>query len=287
MESLSPEINARLEHAVDRMPAFPKSVQKILELSRNINCAPKDLIMVIEKDPVMTIKILKVLNSVYYSLPSKITSVNRAVVYIGINTVKNLALSFAAVGMLPSKNEAGFDIERYLQHSLVTAGIARQLAHNHGKGQVDPMDCYVAGLLHDFGKVVFAQFMAAEFREVMQKCAAEQRPLHVVEKEVIGVDHAVVGAMLTQRWNFPEALVECVRGHHEKPVADTTMAECLYLADTIAKNVVEEKRSPQADADANWRGKHLGISLERAVASLGDLSSFVSEAQMFKQASHA
>lgn len=281
MASLSPEINARLELAVDRMPAFPRSVQKILELSRNINCAPKDLISVIEKDPVMTLKILKVLNSVYYSLPSKITSVNRAVVYIGLNTVKNLALSFAAVGMLPSKNEAGFDIERYLQHSLVTAGIARQLAHKHGQGQVDPMDCYVAGLLHDFGKVVFAQFMAADFHEVLQKCAGREYRLHEVESEIIGANHAVVGAMLTQRWNFPEALVECVRSHHEKPVADNAMAECLYLADTIAKRGVEVG----AGDDGHWHGKHMGLSVERAILSLGDLSSFVSEAQMFKQAS--
>jgi len=279
MASLSPEINAKLELAVDRMPAFPKSVQKILDLSRNINCAPKDLITVIEKDPVMTIKILKVLNSVYYSLPSKITSVNRAVVYIGINTVKNLALSFAAVGMLPSKNQAGFDIERYLQHSLVTAGIARQLAHKHGQGQVDPMDCYVAGLLHDFGKVVFAQFMAAEFQEVLEK--SSDRPLHDVENEIIGVNHAVVGAMLIQRWNFPDALVDCVRSHHEKPVADSAIAECLYLADTIAKKVIDAR----TDVDSLWRGKHTGLSLERATLSLGDLSNFVSEAQMFKQAS--
>ncbi len=283
MASLSPEINARLELAVDRMPAFPKSVQKILELSRNINCAPKELIMVIEKDPVMTIKILKVLNSVYYSLPSKITSVSRAVVYIGINTVKNLALSFAAVGMLPSRNVAGFDIDRYLQHSLVTAGIARQLAQKHGNGQVDPMDCYVAGLLHDFGKVVFAQFMAAEFQEVLQK--SSDRPLHEIESESIGVNHAVVGAMLIQRWNFPETLVECVRDHHENPVMDNPMSECLFLADTIAKRAAEVEGLPPVVYDSNWRGKHIVLSVDRAIASLGDLTAFSAEAQMFKQAS--
>ena len=74
------------------MPAFPSSVQKILELGGDINCPPKDLVVIIEKGPVMTMKILKVINSVYYSLPNKINSVAQSVVYLGINTVKSLAM---------------------------------------------------------------------------------------------------------------------------------------------------------------------------------------------------
>ncbi len=147
---MSPELSLKLAAAVDGMPAFPKSVQKILELTRDVNCSPKDLVQVIDKDPVVTVKVLRVVNSAYYSLPKQITSINHAVVYLGFNTIKNLALSIAAIGMLPASNAAGFDGAQYLLHSLSTAAIAKQLALR--LDDADPMDCFIAGLLHDFGK---------------------------------------------------------------------------------------------------------------------------------------
>ena len=127
---MSPELSQRLTAAVDGMPAFPKSVQRILELTRDVNSTPKDLVDVIDKDPVVTVKILKVVNSAYYSLPKQITSIGHAVVYLGFNTIKNLALSIAAIGMLPKDNPSGFDVQQYLLHSLATAGLAKQLAHD-------------------------------------------------------------------------------------------------------------------------------------------------------------
>ena len=123
--------------------------------------------MVIEKDPVMTMKLLRILNSAYYSFPKQITSVNQSVVYLGLNTVKNMAMAFAAMGVLPQQNAAGFDVQRYLMHSLTTASLARLLCQKFGKGDTDPADCYIAGLLHDFGKVVYAQFMPGEFKEAL------------------------------------------------------------------------------------------------------------------------
>jgi len=287
MGTLSPEVSKRLEDAVDRMPAFPKSVQKILELTRNINCAPKDIVGVIEKDPVVTMKILKVLNSAFYALPNKVTSVNRAVVFLGINTVKNLALSFASVGVLPSSNAAGFDMERYLRHSLITAGVARQVAAIHAAGRIDPMDCYIAGLLHDFGKVVFAQFMAEEFHQALQTSDETGRRLHDTESEFIGANHTVVGSMLAERWQFPAALVDCIRHHHDIPVADSLFSECLYLADTISKRVVDPTALPHADYDPNWHGNAIPFTVDAVANSLGDLGRFASEADMFLQTSRA
>lgn len=161
---------------------------------------PKDLVQVIDKDPVVTVKILKVVNSAYYSLPKQITSINHAVVYLGFNTIKNLALAIAAVGMLSKHNDAGFDVEQYLLHSLSTAGIAKQLAVR--LDDADPMDCFIAGLLHDFGKVVFAQFMPYEFKQALNACQLNGSSLHLTLHQVIGADHAVVGAMLAEKWRF-------------------------------------------------------------------------------------
>jgi putative nucleotidyltransferase with HDIG domain len=280
------DLERKLGIAVERMPAFPKSVQKILELTRNINCLPKDLVSVIEKDPVMTVKILKVINSVYYSLPNKITSVSQSVVYLGINTIKNLALGFAAVGILPRFNAAGFDIQRYLLHSLITASIARQLATQGAKGEIDPGDCYIAGLLHDFGKAVFAQFMAVEFRNAMVYAAEHQVSLHIAEMEVIGTDHAVVGSMLAKRWQFPDYLVECIRDHHDLTVEPTALSDCLRTANQIARKLeIGDSGHPWRDDEPAAAPHRFGPDLDATIASLGDIQRFIDDAQLFAQVS--
>ncbi|MCK9283420.1 MAG: HDOD domain-containing protein [Rhodocyclaceae bacterium] len=286
MGQLTPELERKLTTAVDRMPAFPRSVQKVLELTRNINCLPKDLVGVIEKDPVMTMKILKVINSAYYSLPSKITSVNQSVVYLGINTIKNLALSFAAVGILPRVNTAGFDIQHYLVHSLTTANVARILCNSYAKGEADPGDCYVAGLLHDFGKVVFAQFMAAEFRQALMRGVTENVPLYRIEREMIGVDHGVVGALLAKKWQFPEALVDCIRDHHAENAPPSAMLDCLRMADQICRGAGLPGGGLLGEELPPWAGQkpaaaRFGDDIDKVVASLGDFSKIVADATMF------
>ena len=277
---MNPELSQKLAAAVDRMPAFPKSVQKILELTRDVNCSPKDLVQVIDKDPVVTVKILKVVNSAYYSLPKQITSINHAVVYLGFNTIKNLALSIAAIGMLPKDNAAGFDGQQYLLHSLATAGIAKQLALR--VDDADPMDCFIAGLLHDFGKVVFAQFMPTEFQKALQWSQSTQTSLHLALREVIGVDHAVVGAMLVEKWHFATPLIETIRHQYGADVKDTDMIACVFAANQISKQLkfgfggnpcVEELPPPLA--------KRLGGSLDEVILSLGDLTPLFEEAKIF------
>ena len=287
MSALTPELERKLGMAVERMPAFPRSVQKILELTRNINCLPKDLVGVVEKDPVMTMKILKVINSAYYGLPAKITSVSQSVVYLGINTIKNLALGFAAVGILPRMNAAGFDIQRYLLHSLVVAGTARQLATQFARGEVDPGDCYIAGLLHDFGKVVFAQFLAAEFRNALMHSVEHGVPLHEGEKAAIGVDHGLVGAMLAKRWAFPEHLVDCIRDHHNPLAEPSAMMDCLRVADQVVRfREIGDSGNPWRETEAPAAPQRFGDDLEAIVAKLGSLEKIVEDAMMFAQVGH-
>jgi putative nucleotidyltransferase with HDIG domain len=282
MNQISPELAKKITMAVERMPAFPKSVQKILELTRNLDVQPKDLVQVIEKDPVMTVKILRVLNSAYYSLPNKITSMNHSVVYLGFNTIKNLALSIASVGILPKQNPAGFDIQQYLLHSLTTAGIAKVLCGR--LSGIDPMDCYIAGLLHDFGKVVFAQFLPNDFNQAMRKSFRENISLHVAEKQVIGVDHTVVGSMLAEKWQFPKALVDCIRNHHTPDSEDSAMWATVYAANQISKKMAfGDSGNPCVEALPPPVCIRFGGDIDDIIASLGDLSKIAEEAQLFSQ----
>lgn len=281
MNPISPELAKKLTMAVERMPAFPKSVQKILELTRNLDCEPAQLVQVIEKDPVMTVKILRVLNSAYYSLPNKITSVNHSVVYLGFNTIKNLALSIASVGILPKQNVAGFEIQQYLLHSLTTAGIAKLLGAK--LPGTDPMDCYIAGLLHDFGKVVFAQFLPNDFNQAMLKSFRETISLHVAEQEVIGVDHTVVGSMLAEKWQFPQALIDCIRNHHSDD-GDGGMWASVYAANQISKKMAfGNSGNPCIEPLPPAVRNYFGGDIDDIIATLGDLTKIAEEAQVFSQ----
>jgi len=286
MTEISAELSKKLTAAVEKMPAFPKSVQRILELSRDINCPPKELVSVIEKDPVMTMKLLRIINSAYYSFPKQITSVNQSIVYIGLNTIKNMALSFAVIGVLPQQNEAGYDMQRYLMHSLITASLARLLCQKFNKDGTDPGDCNLAGLLHDFGKVVFAQFLAEEFKQALRYSAENKVPLHIAERKIIGVDHSVVGAMLVEGWQFPKNLGETIRHHHDDEITPNTLQCCLFVADQLSKhkslnNGNERDMQPLPPAIA----ERFGATWDEIIVKLGDLSNVMAEAQAFSQIS--
>ena len=277
---MSPELSQKLTHAVDGMPAFPKSVQKILELTRDVNCTAIDLVQVIDKDPVVTVKILRVVNSAYYSLPRQITSINHAVVYLGFNTIKNLALSIAAIGMLPKHNDAGFDVDQYLLHSLSTAGIAKLLAC--GIDDADPTDCFIAGLLHDFGKVVLAQFLPHEFKQALAVCQASHASLHTALTQTIGADHAVVGAMLVKKWRFAPDLIDTIAHQYETEQIDSALFACVYTANQISKQLgFGFGGNPCVYPLPAHITKIMGGSLDEVIASAGDLNAAFEDAKLF------
>lgn len=286
MTDISPELSKKISDAVERMPAFPKSVQRILELSRDINCPPKELVAVIEKDPVMTMKLLHILNSAYYSFPRQITSVGQSIVFLGLNTIKNMALSFAVIGALPQHNEAGFDMQRYLMHSLLSASLARILCQKFNKDGTDPGDCNLAGLLHDFGKIVFAQSMPKDFRRALAYSAEHKVPLHVAEREVIGVDHSLVGAMLIERWQFPKNLIDAIRYHHAQNMPGSTLQCCLYMADQLSRHPAFNSHGTNVTIELPDKVKErFGGNVDEIIVKLGDLSNIVAEANAFAHTS--
>lgn len=277
---MSPELSQKLTLAVDGMPAFPKSVQKILELTRDVNCTPKDLVQVIDKDPVVTVKILKVVNSAYYSLPKQITSVNHAVVYLGFNTIKNLALSIAAIGILPKHNAADFDVESYLLHSLSTAVIAKQLAMQ--LDDADPMDCFIGGLLHDFGKVVCAQFMPEEFKQALQLSKTDGTSLHETLRQTLGTDHAVIGAMLVEKWHFAPSLIDTIAHQYDAQNQQSELFACVFTANQISKKLsFGFAGNPSVYELPPLVALTMGGSLDDVILSAGNLNAAYEEAKLF------
>lgn len=281
---MNDELQKQLETMVAEMPAFPTSVQRIIELTADVQCSSKELVDVIEHDPVMTMKILKLLNSAYYSLPRKITSIKRSVVYIGINTIKNMALSIATIGMLPTKNIAGLNTTEFLHHSLATAAVAKILNNRFNHTEFEGSDCFVAGLLHDIGKVVYAQFDPNRYTKLLNMAKDNGITVFRAEQEVIGADHTVIGSMLGVKWQFPDALVACIGEHHELDKPGTEMRDCVIAANHVAKVISQDENAQEFCGHVELPDpvqERFGMGLSDLVEYLGDLSSEVQEARVY------
>ncbi|MGZ8238220.1 MAG: HDOD domain-containing protein [Methylobacter sp.] len=274
--------NEKLIVLVEKMPAFPKSVQQVVQLTSDINASAKDIVRVIECDPVMTVKILKAINSSFYGLPQKITSVQRAVVHIGLNTIKNIALGVAAMGMLNPNNKANFNTSNFLLHSLTTAAISKLLAERIGLSSVECSDCFVAGLLHDFGKVVFAEFMPDQFKLALEKSKEHQLPLHQTELEFIGLNHSQAGKILAEKWELSGALIDAIAHHHELGRSQNVLRDCVFAANQISKHLqFGDGGNPMIEAFPQPIATRFGSTLPAICDALGDLQSIKTEAQSF------
>jgi HD-like signal output (HDOD) protein len=276
------EIRKDLPAMVERMPAFSQSVHRVIQLTSDINSDPKALVDVIQHDPILMMRILRLVNSSYFGLAQKISSINHAVVYIGINTVKNLALSAAVIGVLPSTNAAGFDMDGFLRHSLSTAIIARIIARKSGVQERDVFDYFLSGLLHDFGKIVFAHFLPHEFKKALTMAMEEGVHLYEAEQRVFTVDHTQIGSLLGEKWNLPLHLIASLREHHGHDQESSLIVDAVSAANQISKklklgysgeNIIEMLPKRITDLlDADMAG---------IIASLGDVNTEMEKAMIF------
>ncbi|MDC9728960.1 MAG: HDOD domain-containing protein [Methyloprofundus sp.] len=266
---------------VEKMPAFPKSVSKIIELTSSMDSSAKDIITVIEGDPVMTGKILQVMNSAFYSLPTKITSIHRALVIIGLNTIKNLAISVAVIGVLKPYKEAHFDSDSFLEHSFATAVICKMLAERQGVSLLKSSDYFIAGLLHDFGKIVFAELKEDEFKLALDESSDNNTSLHLAELKHLGMDHSQVSQILAIKWGLSENVAEAIKDHHQSR-PDDLLSSCIFVANQIAKQgQIGNSGNPVIELMSEEQSAVFGGSFNELVEELGDLSLVNDTVQQF------
>jgi len=206
---------SRLASYIDRMPSLPPTVTKVLEICNDRATSPVDLNRVISLDPVLMARVLKLINSAYYGLPNKVVSMVRAIIMLGINTVKNLALSTAVMDTLNRKTDLGvLNPVGFWRHSLAVGVTTRLLAKMHGEELSTIDEYFVAGLLHDIGKIPMDRVLAKEYVEVIEYCREREVPLHVAEREFLGFDHADCGRLIVDTWRLPTTILDTVTYHH-------------------------------------------------------------------------
>ena len=213
---------------VDKMPSLSTTVSKVLEICSRPDTVPNDLNRVIALDPVLAGQVLKLINSAYYSLMNKVTSLTRAIIMLGLNTVKNLALSTAIIrSVSQAKKSRALPIRAFWAHSIAVGVMAKLLAAGRGLSLAEREEYFVAGLLHDLGKIPIGD----EYTEVLARVETAQNPLVTVEQQVLGLDHEEVGAMIATKWKLNAVLTDAICHHHAPELA---AAEHRDLVATVA-----------------------------------------------------
>jgi putative nucleotidyltransferase with HDIG domain len=203
---------------VDQLPTLPVVLPKLLGLIESDRARGEDIVQTIASDPSLTSKILQVANSAYYGFRAKISDLRHAVALLGFNLVKSLAVSIGVIKNFPrGKQSAYFSASGLWLHSLVVATAMQELERRFCPRDENHDYLFIVGLLHDLGKVVLDQFFPELFSEVLEKAnAGEHVKLHQVEREIIGIDHCEVSAMLLTRWKFPPKIVQPIAWLHRQ-----------------------------------------------------------------------
>ena len=204
-----------IEKYIVNMPSLPTTVSKVLEVCNNPNTSPADLNHVISLDPVLVAKVLKLINSAYYGLGQQVTSLVRAIIMLGINTVKNLALSSAVLGNLSSKKEfQALNMEGFWRHSLCVGVAAKIIAKKRNVDTKQLEEYFTAGLLHDIGKIPINAVFPQEYVTTISKADRDRTALYRTEDEILKINHCVSGDKIVSAWKLEGAVGDAIRFHH-------------------------------------------------------------------------
>jgi len=201
---------------VGGMPSLPTTVSKVLEVCNNPKTSPIDLDHVIQLDPVLMGRVLKLINSAYYGLGTQVTSLVRAIIMLGVNTVKNLALSSAVLDRVSSKKDfRALGMEGFWRHSLCVGVTAKLIAKRRGVDPKNLEEYFAAGLLHDIGKIPLNNALADGYVAAMAMADREKISLRAAELRVLGMDHCEAGGIVSDNWRLSGAIADTVRWHHD------------------------------------------------------------------------
>jgi len=220
--------------SIEELPTLPDVVQKINAMTSNPQTNASDIGRVISNDPALSFKILRLVNSAYYGFPRKINSVTKAIVLLGFNKVKNMALSASVVEAFKnSAHIAGFDFIKFWEHSVAT-GIGAEVVARHCHPHLAD-DAFVSALFHDLGKVVAVNHMVEAVR-AFEHAKSQQILFHEASQAVLGVDHAKIGSLLIEHWNFPEGLVRTIRfwPFPDRATQGRELIACVHVANAMA-----------------------------------------------------
>ncbi|GEJ58803.1 HDOD domain-containing protein [Anaeromyxobacter diazotrophicus] len=258
--------------ACPTLPSIPAVALEVVRTCQEDEVDLRRLVGVLEKDPALTAKILRLANSASLAARSQVTTLSRALTLLGTNSVLTLALSFTLVSSRRRGVSDGFDHDRHWRRALMAAASARALAAGR---DVDREELFLCALLQDLGMLALAEAVPEDYGLIVAASEGDHARLVELEREALGTDHAEVTAFLAARWDLPELVVETGRGSHDPALARAGRPEvvdavgCVHLSGLMA-DVFDGAEPARAHAAG---ARLLGLSpdaLHAALASAGE-----------------
>jgi HD-like signal output (HDOD) protein/CheY-like chemotaxis protein len=242
---LSNEELKSLASQMDQMPSMPEIYLELVEELKEEAPSLPLISRLISQDVAMTAKILQLVNSAFFGIRRRITTVDMAVNYLGLENVSSLVLAANVFSQFKSKGTVkGFSMESLWSHSGLVGRSAQTIVKREDRPKEEIDDAMTAGLLHDCGKLIFTANMPEEYGKAIAIRDTENISLCAAEEQVLGTNHAVIGAYLLGVWGLPDAIVEAVAFHHTPdacPVSGFSALTAVHVADAASHgNGVEQ-----------------------------------------------
>lgn len=228
-------------NSIDDLPSLPVVIAKLNQVIQDVDSSANDVAKVMEEDPAIMARVLKLVNSSFYSNISgePITNVKHAIVRLGYDAVRNIALTTSVFSVFKEDHQKIFDRKEFWKYCICTGLIANTLYDmSEVSAGIIPKDSVtLAGLLHDIGKIILEQYFYDEFSKILEESHDHDTPLLDVEKEMIGMTHTEIGTWLAKKWNLNADLVACIEFYpfpERAPDEYRPLVNLVHLADYIA-----------------------------------------------------
>lgn len=258
---------------LSRLPAQPAAALKVLRLVEDPRSSSADLARLIEADPVLSARVMRLANAPYYGLSRKVGSASRAVVLLGFSTVRALAVS-AACSLLGDDSSLG--PTGFWSHSVAVAACASIVAQEVG---LPTGEAFSAGLLHDLGVALLFRRNRAGYLDLVDRAQRDPASLLGLEQEELGMSHAAAGAAALEAWRFPPAFVRAVADHHHAPEhIGNSLGRLIVAGQAVAgllgalpSHVPPTEIEPAFDAVglAADQGRPIALAARREIEELG------------------
>lgn len=214
---------SRIEEIVNianHIPPFPKVAMQVMKMLDDPAVQAKDLAEVIQYDSAITANILKTCNAAYFGLPRKVSALDDALVLMGQDALKDILIASSSARFYKGGAGEGYQLEQgeLWKHSVAVA-IMSKLISRHFEG-IAPGTAFTAGLLHDIGKRFLSSFVASDFKKIMDRTYIDGLSFMAAEHEILGMDHAELGSLILQKWDFGEDMIQAVKMHHDPQALD-------------------------------------------------------------------
>lgn len=206
-------IKSKLEK-ISTLPTLPTVIERITKLLHNPKTSAEEIGKAITTDQALASKVLKLVNSAFYGFPGKISTITHAIVILGFSTVKNIVLTASIFDAFrgKGKNVSGFDLEQFWIHSIACGAASQSIAKHIGSTEKE--ECFIAGLIHDIGKLIICQNLSEDFENALAYSKKNSMLLYQSETELFDITHQEAGGMLAEKWNLPKNLQNAVLYHH-------------------------------------------------------------------------